>query len=597
VPVVAISTDRLRQILGTQTGSEELAAAVDRLGCDLEELVEVILYACPACGVESDRLPREDPPRECDVCGAKSETPFHEMGRTEVVRLDLLPARPDLFDAAGLSRALMGYLGIRTGLPDYRVEPGEIVVTVDPSVDPIRREIACAEVEIEEDLPQWALVGLFQYQENLHWAVGRDRKKASIGMYDLETHGRGIVYTAETPDYRFTPLGMPGRELSLLEIRREHPKGVRYRHLLDGMERYPILRDAAGQVLSMPPIINSEETKVTRASRRFFIDVTGTDPRTVSETLALIVSSLCEFGATVRTVTIRRGDDETVTPDLTPLRATLDPERACRLIGVEMDRDEILGCLDRMRLGVANPGAVDGPIEVVVPSYRIDVKHEVDLIEDVAIAYGYHRLPSPLVPTMTVGEEFPERVIARGVSRVMIGLGFTEVMNFVLTNREEHCTRMRLPEELGQVTIENPISVHQEMVRTHLLAGMMATFKQNKTREMPQRLFEVGDVVRAREDGTDQRPHLAIGSISPRADFAEVRSVVSALLHEFGVSAEVAPATDDELTPVFLAGRVAVLKIGGRRLGVLGEVHPEVILAWGLDHPVVLAELDLSVLP
>lgn len=596
MPIVGIATRGIRRALGTDIDSERLVEAVDRLGCDVEELARVDHYECPACGTNFDRLPREDAPRSCDACGYEGGEPFALKGNDEMVRLDLLPARPDLFNAPGLCRALAGYLGIRTGLPDYSPGPGAVVVAVDPAVREIRPYIACAEVEMPP-LDREVLVVLFRLQEDLHWGVGRDRRKASIGVYDLATHTERIRYTAKPPDYRFTPLGMPGREMSLAEILDGHPKGRGYRGLLEGFDRYPILVDSAGQVLSMPPIINSEETKVKPGSERMFIDVTGTDRRAVEDSLALLVSDLGEMGATVRTVTIDDAGESRHTPDLAPSRWRLSPERTAGLIGVDLDRGAIRERLGRMRHGVEDDGGPD--LTVIVPRYRVDVKHEVDLIEDVAIAHGYHELPSPLVPAMTVGHEHPLSRTGRRLRAVLAGLGFLEVVNYVLTSREEHCGKLRLPGERGEARILNPISVNQTIVRTHLLAGLLASFSMNRTREMPQPLFEIGEVVRAEEERSTQRNSLGIGVMDSRADYALIRSTVDAVAREMGLEAVlgIAPlAGSHPFAPVFLPGRAATVSLGGAEWGFLGEVHPEVLVGFSLDHPVVLAELDVSLL-
>jgi phenylalanyl-tRNA synthetase beta chain len=592
MPVVGISTADLRRLLGKEIGSVALAEAIDRLGCDLKELSEVVLYECPACAATIDRLPREDAPVECDACGHRGAQPFPKTGTDERIRLDLVPARPDLFNAMGLARALRGFLGLARGLPEIRVPAGEVTVEVDPSVREVRPFIACAEVTVPP-LTREQLVLTFRLQEDLHWGVGRDRKKASIGVYDLAKHGTAIRYTTMLPDFRFTPLGMPGRALSLGEILAEHPKGRAYAGLLATFDRYPILVDSAGQVLSMPPVINSEETKLEVGSSRLFIDVTGTDARAVDDSLALLVTDLLELGGEAHGVRILEGGAERLTPDLSPARYQFSPPRAAALIGVPLDTGEVRDRLERMRLSV-EPGEAAGDFTVLVPKYRIDVKHEVDLIEDVAIAHGYENLPALLVPTMTVGEEHPRSTLGRRLRAVFTGLGFLEVVNFVLTNREDHYAKMRLPDGFGEARIRNPISPQQEIVRTHLLSGLMADFALNKTREMPQPLFEIGDVVTATAEGTTQRLHLGIGVMGPRADFALVRSLADAFTSEFAIEADVRPLGDDPLAPVFLPGRAAALALRGVVAGVLGEVHPAVIVGWGLDHPIVLAEVDLT---
>jgi phenylalanyl-tRNA synthetase beta chain len=323
------------------------------------------------------------------------------------------------------------------------------------------------------------------------------------------------------------------------------------------------------------------------------VDVTGHDRRAAEDCLAILVSSLAELGGEIRGVRIDDGGDSAVTPQLAPVPTTLSPERAASLIGVPLDAEQVESCLDRMRLHVG--GREGDRIQVDVPRYRVDVKHEVDLIEDVAIAHGYHQLPAVLVPTATVGREHPGVGFLRKVRRVLTGLGATEVMNFVLTNEEEHLQKMRLPEDLGQVRILNPISVYQTIVRTHLLSDLMATFAVNRTREMPQLVFELGMVARATADDTTIHDmSVGIGEMGPRADYARIRSTVDSLVLELGVEPAAVPLGEHELAPVFLPGRGARMRADELEIGVIGEVHPEVITAFGLDHPVVLAELDLT---
>jgi len=592
MPVIGLPTRVLRSFLGEEMTTEKIAETIDRIGCDLEEVSVVYVFRCPNCGGPETRLPREDPPKVCGQCGHEAKEPFPETSREEMVRLDLLPARPDLFDAGGLSRAVMGYLGIKVGPPEYALTPGDVVVTVDPSVKDVRPEIACAEV-VMDPLDEDALVAIFRLQEDLHWAVGRDRKRASIGVYDMTTHGTALHWTTKPKDFEFTPLGMPGERMTTADVLAKHPKGKAYAHLLKAHDRYPVLIDDDGQVLSMPPIINSEETKLKAGASRLFIDVTGPDRRSVEDALALLVTSVAEFGVEIRTVRIEDGDESRTTPDLAPRVVRLSPDRTRRLIGVELSDEEITACLRRMRLGVAEIHD-DGTMGVTVPRYRTDVKHEVDLIEDVAIATGFHNLPTTLVPTMTVGKELPMTKLSRGLRGVLTGLGFFETMTFVLTNEEEHSEYLRLPADLGQVEILNPISEKQTIMRSHLLGSMMSTFSRNRTREMPQRIFEIGDVAIATDTSCEERLRLGLGVMGPRADYATVRSTVDALFHELALAVTVAPGEDHPLAGAFLPGRVATVATDGTVLGVMGEVHPEVISAFGLEHPVVLATIDMD---
>ena len=208
------------------------------------------------------------------------------------MRLDLLADRPDLFDVGGLARALRGTLGIESGLPKYAAKPSGLTVTVDKSLgdkSSYRPFIACAVMTLPP-VDETSLIAIMKLQENLHWGVGRDRKLASIGVYDMATITGDITYRTIDPDKEpFVPLGMPGKKMSGRQILESHPKGMAYAELLADHKRYPVLVDAKDQVLSMPPIINSDETKLKKGTTRVFIDVTGISQAAVTKSLDTLV--------------------------------------------------------------------------------------------------------------------------------------------------------------------------------------------------------------------------------------------------------------------------------------------------------------------
>ncbi len=242
--------------------------------------------------------------KACGFCGFESETPFKPAGSKQVMRLDLLADRPDLFDVGGLARALRGTLGIESGLPKYDGEAvgphGRRSTNRSPTKSSYRPFIACAVMTLPP-VDETSLIAIMKLQENLHWGVGRDRKLASIGVYDLATISGDITYRTIDPDKEpFVPLGMPGKKMTGRQILESHPKGMAYAELLAEHKRYPVLVDAKGQVLSMPPIINSEETKLKQGTTRVFIDVTGISQAAVTKSLDTLVCSLAEIGGTDR---------------------------------------------------------------------------------------------------------------------------------------------------------------------------------------------------------------------------------------------------------------------------------------------------------
>ena len=541
-----------------------------------------------------------------------------ETGTSEVIRISLLPVRPDMFDAAGLARALRGYLGIETGLPKYHLEPSGFKVVVQPGLESIRPHIVCCVVR-GLTMDDETVKTVMKMQENLHWALGRNRRRASIGVYDLDTVEPDFEYVPVAPEgVKFIPLfGMPEGmvEATPKEILEKHPKGVGYKHLLEKFDKYPLLCDANGKVLSMPPIINSEDTRVTPKTRNLFVDVTGPDKNAITKTLAVIATGLADLGAKIETVQVVYPDGaKETTPDLSAQVMTIDPKAAERLVGVEVT--DMAKVLERMRYGTewksadyadSTDGARRGAaregagqlLQVRIPAYRADIMHEYDVFEDVAIGYGYHNIKPRLVPSMTVGSHQPIEELSTAVRRVMTGLQFLEIMTPALTSEKEHFELLGLPVREPHVRLENPISVEQTMTREQLITGLLSTLRVNTTREMPQQIFEAGDCFEPAaemETGVRTRRKLGAAIAGPRAGFADAKQALDALARELGRELRFEPFE----CPTFIVGRCArvFVRAADRETmwGVLGEVHPAVLESFGITQPTALFEVDLSII-
>ncbi|MCA9525302.1 MAG: phenylalanine--tRNA ligase subunit beta [Myxococcales bacterium] len=591
MPVVSIDAARLNALLANSYAPERLSDALEQIGCDVEEVVELGRFRCPVCAsmVEGSQGAET---RVCGVCGHSQEAVFEQVDTITAIRLDLLAARPDLFDIGGLARALQGYLGEVRGMPQYPTAASPVVVRVDASVarpESFRPHIRCAVVQVPP-LDDVGLATLMKLQENLHWGVGRDRKLASIGVYDLDTLEGDIAYTTLDPDAEpFEPLGMPGVTMSGRTILEEHPKGTAYAHLLADLKRYPVLRDAAGQVLSMPPIINSEGTRVRVGSTRLFVDVTGPSEAAVVNSLNMLVSSLCELGGQVSTVRVIGSDGaEVVSPDLTPRKYEVSLSRAKQWLGLPLDATSLVDCFERMRLDVA---ALDGGdlFQVTCPAFRSDVRHMVDLFEDLAIGFGYENIVPAIVPTMTVGRPRPEEQLSHLVRTALVGLGYTETMSLPMTTEADHFTRLGQPVPEHFVRVANPKLRALTVVRSHLMGGVLQALHENRRRPMPVRIFELDNCVRldpAGENGTTEERRLCFADIGPDAGYASVRARLDALLWELGLTATFTAVEH----PAFVPGRVARFTTGTPVEGLIGEVAPGVLDAFGIDLPVGLVE-------
>lgn len=602
MPVVAVPTDALRRLIGADVDDETLSDLLERLGCDVEGFASVRRIRCSACGTITERTEKDVLPGACPECltdaGGDVESFWEEMGWEKAIRMDLLPVRPDLFDVGGLARALRGLLSLETGLPRYGMDDPRIEVRVDAAMgkpESYRPEIGCAVVRGVK-LDDLAIRAIMKTQEDLHWALGRHRKFASIGVYDLGSIEGPVHYRPVGPEeLRFVPLAtVDGKALTPKQILEEHPKGPAYRHLLDKMKAYPLLIDEKGQVLSMPPIINSHETALKPETENLFIDVTGPEERHVIKALNVVVTSLVEMfpGVRIEKVKIVRESGEIETPDLEPSRFQFSAEEAARLIGVPIDDDRAIELLRMMRHDAVKG---DKGITVSVPAYRNDILHQVDLIEDTAIAIGYNNIPRTLIPSFTLGSERPERIIARKAGAALLGLGFSEAMSLVLTNERDLYERVRAKDPGDSVHPENPASQEQTILRTALAPGLLRLLGRNRTAGIAHKVFEVDDIVRIEKGHEEpvEKLHAAAVIQDRTAGFAEIKSIVNAVAAELGWKIEYRPSDD----PLFLGGRGAELLLNERKIGIAGEVHPKVLENFSILVPVTLFEMEMDIDP
>jgi len=508
------------------------------------------------------------------------------------IRIEYNPNRPDFSSQEGVARALKGIMELEVGLPKYTVAKGQTSLFVEESVKGVRpcivgavcRNIKLSGSEIEE---------LMGAQEDIHWAVGRNRRKASIGLHDFDKVAPPFTYKAVDPrSVRFIPLG-GDTPLNLDEILNMHPKGIAFKHLVQEFPKYPVIVDKDAKVLSFPPIINGTVTQVTDETKNLFIDVTGTQLNSVDNALALIATQLVDMGARIESVTLIEGEKRTVTPTLKPRNLSLSRDYVNRTLGLNLSPDEIDKCLKRSRFDAKV--TKDGKLSITVPPYRVDVLHEIDLVEEVAIGYGYYNIQPKLPSCVTVGKTHALRKLESLARRLMIGLGYQEVMNFTLTNEDEQYDFMRTKGS-PLVKLLNPVSSEYSILRESLLPALMSTLKTNKHEKLPQRIFEVGEVIRSdpeSETGVTQELNCAAATIHSTASFAEIKSAVIALIGGLVEDANRVSFTPRE-HPSFIAGRAASCLVSDKNIAVLGELHPEVVANFELEYPVAAFEVDIE---
>jgi len=541
MPVINFDYYDLIDLLGREVSPEELLEIIPMMGADLHQ---------------------------------------HDPSTGEMA-IEFFPNRPDLYSVEGIARALRSFLGMET-LRRYTVKESGITLYRDRSVDEVRPFVVggvVREVRMTDEL----IRSLMELQEKLHLTVGRRRAKVSIGIHDMDMVDPPFTYKAVDPrSVRFVPLAKE-EEMDLLEILERHEKGREYAFILSDKDRYPLIVDREEQVLSFPPIINGRLTTVTESTRNVFIDVTGTDLRAIEGALNIVAAAMADRGGRLESVAIE-GDGSMVTPDLEPREWTVDPDYCRSWLGLSCDNGAICDALGRMGYG-SEP--LDDGIRVLAPAVRMDLLHEVDLAEDVAIGYGYEKFGTTLPRVQTYGAVRGIERISELVRDIMIGYGYIEASTLMLSSEREQFDAMGL-ERKDVVEILNPIGEEHTCIRVHLLPSLMGVLRKSKHRDLPQRLFEVGDVV----VDAKRRRHLAGVSVHAKASFTEMKSLVEGLMREFTLEFSLEPYR----SRMFIPGRAASVIVNDEWAGYFGELHPDVITSMELGHPIVAFELNLDLM-
>jgi phenylalanyl-tRNA synthetase beta chain len=501
------------------------------------------------------------------------------------INIEFFPNRPDLTSVEGIARASRGFFGFKKGLQTYTTASSEISLTVDPSVKKVRPFVTTALIK-NITMSNELIVSLMELQEKLHVGLGRNRKKVAIGVHDAQPITPPFTYKAVDPDaVSFIPLAKD-EPMTLREILKKHEKGIDYAYLLAGYDKYPLIVDAHHNVLSFPPIINGRLTEVTPYTKEIFIDVTGTDRKAINYALNIVTTALAERGGEIYQTTVHDEGRKIVTPDLTPVKHTISVDHVNSILGTALKEKEIIECLQKMGHNAVDSG--NKVISVEIAAWRADILHEVDLIEDVAVGYGFDLFESDFPNALTFGGTLPHHNLIVNLRSIMIGLGFNEVTTFVISNEKDEFQRMGLKKE-KMVEIENPIGEEYHGLRTSLLPSLLKLLRENRHHSLPQQIFEIGIVV---DEHVKNQCHLAAMKIDAKANFTECKSLVEAVIRECGKK----PIIKEKIHGAFVEGRCASVMKDDAEIGVFGELHPKTIQAFSLEHPMIAFELATGLL-
>jgi len=507
-------------------------------------------------------------------------TPLESINESEIV-VEIFPNRPDLIPLQNYVRAFRAFLGKDAGVKIYKIEKAEknYKVKVIPSVKKVRPFTACSIVK-GLSLDEGKIKQLIDIQEKLHGTIGRNRRKAAIGIYPLDKVSLPIKYEARAPEkIKFVPLG-ESREMSAAQILNRHPAGKEYSHLLDHEEVFPIFVDAKNKILSMPPIINSDETgKISESTKEVFVECSGSHFPTLKKTLNIIVAAMVEMGGKVYSMTIEQGGKKFVSPDLTAERSSLSVDNVNRILGLELKERDVAKLLARMghdyRRGV-----------VFTPAWRTDILHEIDLIEEVAIAYGYDKFKPELPNISTTGEESRFEKFKRSLRDCLLGLGLLEVSSYHLIKKEE----AKIFGVKNAIELESS-KTDYKILRPNLLIPALRILSENKDRDYPQEIFEIGAAFSRnpkRETGVEETEKLCV-AVSP-GNFTKVKQILDYLGESFDLEFELKEGKVGAL----IEGRTGRIFFYGKEVGFLGEVHPETLKSWLIKMPLAVLEISIG---
>ncbi|MHB9287230.1 phenylalanine--tRNA ligase subunit beta [Halobacteriales archaeon Cl-PHB] len=553
---------------------------------------------------------------------------FEGWTEDDEMQLEFAPDRLDRLSVEGIARSLRYHYGDDRGV--YVPNTNDAEWTIEVTDPPAERPYVTGAIVRGLDLEEASLDSLIQLQEKLHATMGRQRAKGAIGVHDLTmlkgaaaTEGvqKSIEYTSMDPDEaRLVPLES-NEELTPREITERHHMGSEYADLVAEMDRYPAIYDDVG-LFSFPPVINGKRTEVTRSSRDLFIEMTGTDQWTIDHMCNIVCYSLSARGATVERVDVSYADDapgeyagRTLDrPDFEVKTKTVRHDRVESIIGVDFDPADVVDCAERAGLDATENEGGDGEVtyDVEIPPYRVDVLHELDVIDDIGRAYGFNDLEPRYPDVSTVGGRHERSRLEDAARDVLVGLGFEDLLNFYMTSEAENNDRMRLAaaerasgdsreQDPGTdvvgggdpVTIQEPYSEDFTILRTWALPSILMVLENNTHRAYPQDLAEIGLAAEVDEsENTNVAEHRTVAGALARTDvsYEDARARIQAIARTFDKALET-PPTDH---PTFIDGRTAEVVLDGESVGVVGEVHPAVLVEHDLELPVAAFEFRLD---
>ena len=501
----------------------------------------------------------------------------------DLVRIEYSPNRPDYSTDYGIAFGLQGLLGIKTGAIKLNIKKSnKYSISVKPDVSKIRPFVTGI-VATNGKIDDKTIKQFMTMQEDLHFGIGRKRKKSSIGIHDLDVISFPLVYTTTNRNHKFIPLNSE-KELSISEILENTDVGKDYGSILGNSPQVPLILDANQKTVSFPPIINAAVTTVTTKTKNLFVEVTGINKEDAEDMLSVVATILQSAGFTLESVQISGAKNSS--PKLEQKKISVNSSLINQTLGLDLSTSKIISSLKKSRLDASNKGK---NIICTIPAYRFDIFGPMDLVEEVALGYGIQNLEPILSPSQTLGHTNPVSLQLKSLSQIMIGLGYLEALNSSLTSKRV-LYDMTSREATKIISVLNSKSQEHTILRDSILPGLLENLSRNIHESYPQKLFETGTVFTTK-DPISEKINFSTISAHKDANFTEIKSVLqSSLKTGYGIEIETKATTH----PIFEEGRCATILVNGKSIGVIGEVNSKIIENYKIRVPVVAFEISLS---
>ena len=506
-----------------------------------------------------------------------------ESENKDLVRIEYSPNRPDYSTDFGIALGLQGLLGIKTGAIKLNVKKSnKYKISVKPQVSKIRPFVTGV-VAKNGKIDDKTIKQFMTMQEDLHFGIGRKRKKSSIGIHDLDKISFPLVYTTTDRNHKFIPLSSE-KDLSISEILEKTDVGKDYGKILGNSTKVPLILDANQQTVSFPPLINAAITTVTTKTKNLFVEVTGINKEDSEDMLSVVATILQKAGFTLETVQISGAKNSS--PKFEQKKIKINPTLINQILGLNITTSKIISSLKKSRLDASIKGK---EIVCSIPAYRFDIFGPMDLVEESALGYGIQNLTPTMAPPQTLGQINSVSSQIKLLSQTMVGLGYLESLNSSLTSKRV-LYGMTNRDTSKIISVLDSKSQEHTILRDTVLPGLIENLSRNIHESYPQKMFETGTVFTL-DNPISEKTNLSSISAHKDANFTEIKSILqSALKTGFGIQID----TKTTSHPSFEEGRCASIIVNKKSVGIIGEINSKIIENYKIRVPVVGFEISLS---